>query len=430
MDDLLGAIVHERALLGLCLVHGGELLPALAGRLKPSHFGHVLHRRLWAAILAVHQGAGPVEPMTVAGALASADLAAIGGLAGLSGLYDGSVSPEAQGELLRVLDDRAARRRAYGLGEQIRRAAVDPDQPAGLLAARARAALDALEAANGGGTVASSLGDVCGRVAAGLWAPPDGKATITSGFPAVDAWLAIGGLGRGNFSVVGGRTGLGKTNFSLITAYKNARDGKKVAIRSLEMTSQELIQRILSQVCSIDFTKILRPWMLEDGERRSLSMTLEEIESMALTINDSGSGNHYEEVVAWARSEKEGGGLDILIVDHLQLVYGPEKDRRHQVGNAANALKQAAKDLDCHAMALSQLPRPNQLRSDMRPRLWELKESGEIENASDLVTFVHRDGYYDRMADPSTAELILAKQRNGPTPVVNLTWEGQYVRFR
>src|SRR6185436_1922241 len=147
---------------------------------------------------------------------------------------------------------------------------------------------------------------------------------ITSGFAAIDAYLATGGLARKNLSAVGGRTGMGKTNIALQMAFRNGRRGKKGAYFSLEMSREELVQRWISQTTGVEFTKILKPWLLDRSEKNNISMTVIDLQALPIVIDDR-AGLSYREIGALCAREKRGAGLDFAVIDHVQLVSGPEK---------------------------------------------------------------------------------------------------------
>jgi replicative DNA helicase len=429
----LSALDYERALLGLAISFPLQLLPALADRLRPRHFEALLHRRLWQAILGLYERQAAIEAMTVATCLSGADLAAIGGVAGLSGLYDGA-SPEAAGEICRVLDDRAARRALYRLAGQMQSAALDPEADSRQFGSRVQVAVEHLELISGATASAASVGEtLLAQMAAIQTAEEAGPPDLTSGFTAIDAYLATGGLGRGNLSAIGGRTGMGKSVFGAQCATRNAVNGRRVAIFSLEMSQWELTQRIISQVSGVDFTKIIKPHLLLPGEKNNIVWTATDLQPKLaefLFIDDR-AGLTYREIGSVCSRLKRGKGLDIAIIDHLQLVNGPERERRQMLGRASEYFKKISADLDCHVMELSQLPRPSDKRaSDFRPQLWDFKESGDIENSLDLGAFIHREGYYDPLADQGQAEFIIRKQRNGPVGTALLGWEAACVRFR
>lgn len=434
MADLLSAPEYERILLGMAITYP-NLIPVLLARpLKALHFETRLHRQLWQTIVNLCSSGAPVELTTVAATLPPGDLAALGGLAGLSALYDGQASPDSHGPIYDLLDDRARRRRMYALADKIRHAAFDPDQDSRLLASRAQLALEIMEREAGHEATAAEAGHVLSdQLKAILSTESAREPEITSGFSAIDAYLATGGLARKNLSAVGGRTGMGKTNYALQMAFRNGRRGRRGVYFSLEMSREELVQRWISQVTGIEFTKILKPWLLDQSEKNNITMTVADLQTLPIVIDDR-AGLSYREIGAVCAKEKRGAGLDFAVVDHLQLVSGPEKGesgKRQTAGKASDYFKEMAKELDIHVMELSQLPRPSNKQSkDFRPQLWDYKESGDIENSLDLGAFVHREGYYDAFTDQGIAEFIIRKQRNGPIGTAMLQWDAPCVRFR
>jgi len=435
--DQLSAPEYERLILGISLTYPAYL-PLLADRLRGLHFEGHAHRQLWAAVLSVYQRGAPVDVMTVAAALDPADLGRLGGIAGLAGLYDGSSSPDNHEEVIRVLDDRASRRRIYSLAEKMRSAAFDPSEEGKLLAMRARVALDSEDRLWNDST-AACISDVIDALAAQIEGGVGETVEITSGFPAIDK--ATLGISRRDMWILGGRPGSGKTAWSLRTAVSNAKRGKRVLFRSLEQPTQRLVQRILAQETGIEFLKIRQPITLSEMEKRNLAITMADLQRLLrdkLIVDDNPEGNDYRDICSWVRREHQLRGCDLFVLDHIQETTGPEGSRREQVVNAGGAFKSLAKSLGIGALILSQVPNPAQGAKDFRPHLWQLMDGGGMLAAKgDLISFIHREvTFVGREAmeaqgqDPNIAEWIVRKNRDGWSGTILQKFEGESVRFR
>lgn len=435
--DQLSAPEYERLILGIAITYPAYL-PLLAERLRGLHFESYAHRQLWAAIQALYQRSAPVDTMTVAAALDPADLGRLGGIAGLAGLYDGMSSPDNHEEVIRVLDDRASRRRIYSLAEKMRSAAFDPGEEGRLLAMRARVALDAEDRLWNDRT-AACISDVIDVLAAQIESNVGETVEITTGYPAIDK--ATLGISRRDMWILGGRPGSGKTAWALRTAVSNAKKGRRVLFRSLEQPAQRLVQRLLAQETGIEFLKIRQPITLSEMERRNLAITMADLQRLLkdkLIIDDNPEGNDYRDICSWVRREEQLRGCDLFILDHIQETLGPEGNRREQVVNAGGAFKGLAKSLNVGALILSQVPNPAMGTKDFRPQQWQLMDGGGMLAAkADLVSFIHREvSFVGREAmeadgqDPHASEWIVRKNRDGWTGTVMQRFEGELVRFR
>ena len=260
---------------------------------------------------------------------------------------------------------------------------------------------------------------------------------IPTGFRLLDTVLT--GLGRGDLIILAARPGMGKTSFALNIATRVAMQQKvPVAIFSLEMTKEQLTNRILSAEAGID-SQAFRTGALRAEDWEYLALATEKLHDAPIYMDDT-SGITITEMKAKIRrvnQDPSRPNVGLIVIDYLQLMqssgsstrYAGE-NRQQVVADISRALKIMAKELHVPVLCLSQLSRANESRSDKRPMLSDLRESGAIEQDADVVMFLYRDDYYNKDTDtPNIAEVIIAKQRNGPIGTVNLLWQPEFTKF-
>ena len=254
---------------------------------------------------------------------------------------------------------------------------------------------------------------------------------ISTGYAALDR--VITGLNKSDLLLVAARPGMGKTAFALNIASNVAlRSQKTVAIFSLEMSREQLMNRLLSMESKVD-SQHLRTGNLKDDEWSKLIESAGMIGESRLMIDDT-PGISIGEMRSKCRKYKLEHGLDIIIIDYLQLMSGSGKSssesRQQEISDISRSLKALARELNVPVVALSQLSRAVEQRTDHRPMLSDLRESGAIEQDADVVMFIYRDDYYNKDSEnKGIAEIIIAKQRNGPIGTVNLVWLPDYTKF-
>ncbi|HVU89883.1 MAG TPA: replicative DNA helicase [Pirellulales bacterium] len=258
--------------------------------------------------------------------------------------------------------------------------------------------------------------------------------SVSTGFSELDQ--LTGGMNPSELIIIAGRPSMGKTalatNFATTAAVKNQQTTLFV---SLEMSRLELVERMLCSYGEINGHK-LRNGMLSAADRRKLPEVSSEMSEARLFIDDSPSRS-MTEIAATARRLKRREDLRLVVIDYLQLIEpdNAKDPRQEQVARIARRLKGLARELKIPVLCLAQLNRQAEASKDNRPRLSHLRESGAIEQDADVVLFVHRDEYYmnndeDRQRVAGQADLIIAKQRNGPIGDVKVKWEKDYTRFR
>jgi replicative DNA helicase len=253
---------------------------------------------------------------------------------------------------------------------------------------------------------------------------------ITTGYDDLDRMTS--GLQRSDLILLAARPSMGKTALALNIAMNAVKSGASVALFSLEMSKEQYVQRIISMESMVESTK-LRSGNLDDDDWSRLISVMSTISNYNVFIDDTASVSLFE-VMSKCRRLKIEQGLDMVIVDYLQLMTdgGRSGDNRQQeISNISRGLKAMARELDCPVVALSQLSRAPELRNDHRPIMSDLRESGAIEQDADVVMMLYRDEYYlkEESEKKGITDVIITKQRNGPVGTVELAWIGQYTKF-
>ena len=250
---------------------------------------------------------------------------------------------------------------------------------------------------------------------------------IASPFPILDEYTA--GFQRGDMVLIAARPSMGKTTFALNLAEHAAlREGKSVAIFSLEMSTEQLAYKLLCSEAGVDMNR-MRLGELDETDWDNIARATGPLSKAKIFIDDS-AGISVMEMKSKARRLKLEHGLDMIVIDYLQLMSGKGENRQQEVSEISRSIKMLAKELDVPVLCLSQLSRAPEQRQDHRPMLSDLRESGSIEQDADLVMFLYRDDYYDKESEvPGTAECIIAKQRNGPVGTIHLAWVGKFSKF-
>lgn len=252
---------------------------------------------------------------------------------------------------------------------------------------------------------------------------------VATGFPELDRLTS--GLQSSNLVIVAARPAVGKSTLGLdIARNASVRSGVPTVVFSLEMSKTELVQRLMCAECSVDMQR-LRTGRMEDSDWTRLTRSLDKLAEAPLFIDDSAALTMME-LRAKCRRLKQRHGLGLVIVDYLQLMQPGKRveSRQQEVSEISRSLKLLAKELAIPVIAISQLSRQTEARSDKKPMLSDLRESGALEQDADMVMFIYREDLYDSESPrKGEADLIVAKHRNGPTDTVTVTFQGQYSRF-
>ncbi|ARD48374.1 replicative DNA helicase [Sporosarcina sp. P37] len=253
---------------------------------------------------------------------------------------------------------------------------------------------------------------------------------IPTGFRDLDKITA--GFQRNDLIIVAARPSVGKTAFALNVAQNVAtKTEENVAIFSLEMGAEQLVMRMLCAEGNID-AQVLRTGNLEADDWRKLTMAMGSLSNAGIFIDDS-PGIRINEIRSKCRRLQQEHGLGMIMIDYLQLIMGSGRgsdNRQQEVSEISRSLKALARELKVPVIALSQLSRGVEQRQDKRPMMSDLRESGSIEQDADIVSFLYREDYYDKETEmQNMIEIIIAKQRNGPTGTVTLAFAKEYNKF-
>ncbi|WP_298290427.1 replicative DNA helicase [uncultured Litoreibacter sp.] len=459
-------IEAEQQLLGAILTNN-DVMDRVASIVSPEHFFDPVHRRIFETAAArIHKNL-LVSPVTLKPYFEEDEgLKELGGPAYLVRLQGASISAFAARDYAQMVYDLAIRRELIELGEEISAKAqtVDTESDPKSQIVDAEQRLYALgeegKSDSGFQSFLKAVTDAV-QVANNAYMREGGMAGTSTGLTDLDKKL--GGLHRSDLLILAGRPSMGKTSlatniaFNIAKAYKKgmtdqgvegAIEGGSVGFFSLEMSAEQLAARVLSEASEVPSEQIRKGDMTETEFRRFVEAA-KSLESCPLFIDDT-PALPISQLAARARRLKRTHGLDVIIVDYLQLVRpATAKDSRvNEVSEITQGLKAIAKELDIPVIALSQLSRQVENREDKRPQLSDLRESGSIEQDADVVMFVYREEYYKEREKPGDhdlekmavwqqemenlhgkAEVVIGKQRHGPIGTVELSFEGRYTRF-
>lgn len=419
------SIEAERSVLGAILLHDDVLDDAV---LRPDEFFRQAHERIFAQMLALHAKAQPVDLTTLGERLkAVGHLEAVGGKGYIAALVDGVPRSVNVAHYAGIVRRYARLRRIIQAGHAMASEAYDADADAAAVIDRAEQTLYGL-GQDQTASVFVRIGDLMPNVVVQIEAWHQAKHGITglpSGFGVLDAMTR--GFQSGNLIILGARPGLGKSTLALNIAQHVAGLGHPVGFFSLEMSNDELAVRAITAEAQVDSYRLQRGWIRTETEWARLTRAAEALGRLPLFIDESPLISALD-IRSRARRLKAKHGLALLLVDYTQLMIGHERkdNRTLELASVTRALKALAKDLAIPVIALSQLNRSVEDRDSKRPRLSDLRESGSLEQDSDVVLFIHRD---DALTDQQLAEIIVAKHRNGPTGSVKLGWRGDESRF-
>ena len=391
------------------------------------------HQLIYAGILAVYERHNKVDPLLVSDELERKnELNRAGGDLYLYDLQARIVETESTEFYAQIVREKSTRRQLVQTGEQISNLARDQDQELRDVLDQAQEGVFRLgQADDDQGFV--SVGSIVKETLAGieqLFHKQDQYVGIPTGFTDFD--LMTSGLQRGDLIIIAARPSMGKSTLVLNMAQNIAIEQElPVAIFSLEMPTQQVLLRMLAAEAQINFSH-LRTGNLTGEDWTGLTQAVSSLMSVPIFINDT-RGVTVQTLRAEGRRLKgEHTDLAVIIVDYLQLLSGSGRyaGRVEEISDISRALKTLAWELDTPIIACSQLSREVEKRPDKRPLLSDLRESGAIEQDADLVAFLYREDYYDEAADDQgTADLLIKKQRNGPTGTVRLEFNKTQMRF-
>ena len=251
---------------------------------------------------------------------------------------------------------------------------------------------------------------------------------ISTGYKSFDAKL--GGFKRGDLIIVAARPSMGKTAIALNFAQNVAKKNRHVAIFSLEMSKEQLTDRLIAAAVAVDRWKLPKGKLTEDEFAR-MGDALETLSHSKIYLDDSPAGEGLTSIKSKARRLKMESGLDLIVIDYLQLMSnGNSLNRVQEVSEISRGLKSLARELDVPVIALSQLSRQLESRPDKRPVMSDLRESGSIEQDADIIAMLYRDDYYNEFSEtPGVTNVLIRKNRNGPIGQVDLKFEKSQQKF-
>jgi replicative DNA helicase len=433
------SIEAESSVLGSLLLDNGAW-DRCGDLLTDKDFYRVEHQLIFAAIGVMVNSNKPADVITVYQHLLGTGKAeAVGGLEYLNSLAQYVASASNIRRYSELVRESALRRRLVSVGDEITASAFATDGTAikDLLDSAEKKVLAIGETHGRGQDGFDSLDDIVVKVLDRIQTladNPDAHAGLHTGF--VDLDRMTSGLQGGDLVILAARPSMGKTALAInIAEHVAIKECLPVAIFSMEMGSEQLGIRLVGSIGRVDQTH-LRTGQLTDDEWPRLSEAIETLRNVPLHVQET-PGLTINELRASARrlARQCGGQLGLIVVDYLQLMTvsatAAKENRATAVGELSVGLKALAKELKCPVICLSQLNRAVEQRPDKRPMMSDLRESGNIEQDADIIMFIYRDEYYtkDQCKEPGIAEIIIAKQRNGPTGVVKLAWLPALTKF-
>lgn len=419
----------EKSILGAILVNE-DAYETASDRIESKDFYRDAHRRIFDAMSSIVERGSSVDFVTLRTALEkSGELEECGGPAYLTSLADGMPRSANVRHYCDIVKEAARLRDAIHTATRLRSLAYDAEQPAAEIVADAAERLFDIggAASTGKPVLLSDLMTPCMAALEQKTAAGGGVTGLATGFAQLDEMTA--GLHPSNLVVVGARSSQGKTALALNICDYVASSGV-VLMFSLEMAKEEIFERMLASAAGVDSHRLRTGYMTEN-EWTKIANAMQKMTEMRLYIDDDGDVG-VREIRSRARQMQKEIGLNLIVVDYMQLMKARGKfdTRSQEVGSFSRGLKRIAKELKVPVVALSQLSRgpeagPN--RKARRPQMSDLRESGDIEADADVVVLIYRPEPKDD--EQPTAELIIAKQRNGPTGTIKVQWHSASVTF-
>jgi len=412
-----------------------NVLSDVVSLLDPDDFYQERHKVIWEALQKLAQFNTPIDVVTLSNALEKENkLEAAGGREYLLNLIESVASGANAHYHAEIIRKKAVMRRLIHTATNAIREAQDPTAEPDEVISKVEGAVMSLAEKQ----VKNSLrpaSEVVQEVLKAVETRKDGLSGCPTGFTDLDR--LTNGLQPSDLIILAGRPGMGKSAFALTLASNSSVNyGKHVAFFSLEMGAEQLMQRILCSLAGIELSKFRSGHLNQDEFAKLPGAASRIMQTNSLYVDDN-LDLGIMELLSKCRSLKRKVGLDLVIVDYLQLMKtGKEENRAVAVGAISRGLKVLAKDLKIPVIALAQLSRKTEDRADAvrggktRPQLSDLRESGSIEQDADMVWFIERPFYRSHdEADKNKAQLLVAKHRNGATADIDLTWIPQYTRF-
>ena len=426
------AIEAEQSLLSACIISSESLLEAIE-ILQPDHFYRTSHQQIFQAMMCLHNKNEPVDLVTLANKLKQKNqLDEIGGATYLASLIDTVPLAINISHYANIIRDKAVLRLTIQKSQNIIKTCFEDSGDVTKIIDTAQREILSIEIEDPDDKNYSTMSEIAeeGFDILDERSRNPGKITgISTGFTQLD--VLTWGLQPSDLILIAARPSAGKSCLMLNLARHAAiEENIPTAIFSLEMSKQQLLFRLLSDEAKINGQKF-RSGMFGQTEWQRLTEVAGRISEAPLYIDDS-SGLHINQLLRRSRRLWKKYGIKLILVDYIQLAHGEGGNREQEISDVVNGLKGLAKELNIPVVGLSQLNRDLERRNNKRPMLADLRESGSLEQTSDVVAFVYRDEMYNKdenNPEKGIAEIIVAKQRNGPTGIATLAFVGRYTSF-
>ena len=425
-------IEAEEALLGSLLIDP-DVISHVANVVAPEDFYLARHGEIYDVIRTLFDHGDPVDFVTVTEELERRDkLEEVGGRSYITSLVNTVPTAINAFQYAQIVQEKATLRQLISAAGDIARKAYDDSQDVGDVVNEAEKLIFAISERRLEQDLVA-ITDVVPRVVEEikeLHARRGEVLGVPSGFHLLDTML--GGFQKSDLIILAARPGMGKTSLALNIALNAAKShSSQIAIFSLEMSREQLVQRLLSQEAHLDSQSLRLGKLFREEDWERLEQAAETLRTCRIYIDDTAALSPFE-LRTKARRLYAEHGLDMIIVDYMQLMHGGRRseNRVQEISFISRTMKQLARELKVPVLALSQLSRQVENRSDKHPQLSDLRESGSIEQDADLVLFIYREGKYDKESDrANVAEIIVAKHRHGPTGSVDLFFDEKYTQF-
>ncbi|NWF69301.1 MAG: replicative DNA helicase [Chloroflexi bacterium] len=421
----------EEAVIGSVLVNPA-MLPTVAAFLKPDDFFLLRHSYIWQALLGLMESDTHIDYLTLIESLrGSGRLDAVGGEVYIIGLFRNtptSVHAETYG---RLVERAAMRRRLMAAADEIRGLALNETMPIEEVVTSAETRLFHVterQLKNEIVPIREAISQYFDRIEYMMQNQQEALG-VPTGFKDLDSLL--GGLQKSDFIIFAGRPGMGKTSFLLSVVLNAARAGARTAVFTMEMASEQIVQRIIAMETGINMQK-LRLGQIDQREWSRFVEAIGRLGELSIFIDDTPALNPVQ-LRTKARRLQHEHGVDLIVLDYLQLMNGGttfENNRVQEISYISRHMKELAKEMNVPILSAAQLSRAVEQRHDKRPILSDLRESGSLEQDTDVVMFLYRDVVYNEATEfPNQADILVSKHRNGPTGTISLYFEKSITKF-
>ncbi len=424
----------EMALIGSILVDR-EIMSAVGEIVKPADFYAHVHETIFGVLTDLFERGEPLDKISIAEELRRRDaLERVGGLSYLNALMDTVQTAGSARYYATIVREKSVLRGLIHAGTQITQLGYEGEEDVAAALDRSEQVVYAIGEQQGSSDfmlVKGLMKDAFDHIDR-LYHMRGEQTGLPSGFRDIDAMTT--GFQPGNFVIVAARPGMGKTSFALNMAVSAAQaTHEPVAFFSLEMSNNELVQRLICSEARISMNA-MRRGQIEQNQWEDISRAMSRLNELPIYLDDTGALT-VSDLRSRCRRLKSKHGLAAIFVDYLQLVrpgtLARNANRNEELSDICRMLKVTAKDFEVPIVALAQLNRGVELRAEKRPMLADLRDSGSIEQEADVVAFLYRDGYYnpESTPDPDLTEFIIAKHRNGPTGMAKLHFKKEFTLF-